>query len=164
FDSGADPKLATKKLLDEHKDAHLDAASGALTLPAVPAQVLQSATSLKELGAAVAKQTGVSKVFVKKDGDQVQIEGQINPFTVIGRLTISDLTPDPGEKILLLGEADFSFARGLAAELKGKNVVATSYEKTPGTMMHKGKEKPYKGAQENIEAAKKDGAQIVAGV
>jgi hypothetical protein len=84
-DNGADAKTATSKILKDHKDARLDTATGALTLPPVTAP--DASKPLAQVAADLAKQTGVSKVTVAATEDAISLKGEINPWTPLLTIT-----------------------------------------------------------------------------
>jgi hypothetical protein len=152
----ADPKQVTQELLSAHPDARFDETTGQLTLPRVASNAIEHAQSVAEIGRGFAEQTGVSKVTVQRAGNEIVFEGHINPHTAVGTLTLDDLQPGAGKKILLLGEANFSFARSLASQIRGEgNMVATSNESGAEIT------KKYASAESNIQGATENGAQIV---
>jgi hypothetical protein len=128
FSNGADAKSATEKILQDHKDAHLDKASGALTLPPVTAP--DSSKPLTEVAADLARQTGVSRVTVEKDEDGVALHGHINPNTPLTK------------KLAFKKRGDHVFAHALTklpAELRGYVTQAeliASASKIDGAISH----------------------------
>ncbi|HEX8108042.1 MAG TPA: hypothetical protein VF516_09965, partial [Kofleriaceae bacterium] len=123
-DTGGDPKTVTKELINSHKDAKYDKASGTLTLP--PVHGLAQAGSLEEIGSLVAQQTGVSKVFLKKNGEQTEIWAAINPQVKIEglptddailRLAVSRLTIVPFLKQMAAGAAVSVDERGVKGDI-----------------------------------------------
>ncbi|MFF5971222.1 hypothetical protein ACFY7C_06800 [Streptomyces sp. NPDC012769] len=82
--SGGDPRQVTKALLAAHKDAHYDKRSGTLRLPRATGG---TPSSLSDLGARIAAETGVSKVEARSKGDTVEFVGGINPATPVGAAT-----------------------------------------------------------------------------
>lgn len=65
-----------------------------------------------------------------------------------------DLDPQEGNKTLLLGEGDFSFALSLVKQIGGQKVVATSYDSQEEV------ENKYNKASQNISELKKQNATI----
>ncbi|WP_329036560.1 hypothetical protein OIE71_26320 [Streptomyces sp. NBC_01725] len=80
-ESGGNPKQVTQSLLAAHSDASYDKSSGTLKLPKAS---VRSPSSLSDLGAQVAADTGVSKVEVRRVGGTVEFVGGINPATPVG--------------------------------------------------------------------------------
>jgi hypothetical protein len=82
----------------------LDAASGRLTLPPLDAAALMQASSLQQLGAMLAQETGVSTISLQKTIDEegestVELTGQINPQTTL--MTLGRTDPPSGEPPLI---------------------------------------------------------------
>ncbi|MFB6987386.1 hypothetical protein [Streptomyces sp. NPDC056304] len=82
--TGGDPKQVTKSLLAAHSDARYDQPSGTLKLPKATGG---APSSLSDLGARIAADTGVSKVEVSRKGGAVEFIGGINPVTPLGQTT-----------------------------------------------------------------------------
>ena len=86
--TGATPAQVTEQLLAAHPDARLDAGSAALTLPPVNSAALAAATTIEALGTALASQTGVGSVTIRKTGDSITIIGSINPDVTLAEAQI----------------------------------------------------------------------------
>jgi len=83
------PAQVTKNLLNQHPDAHFDSNDGQLTLPPGSKAVFETPQTLSELGQLIAKQTGVSKVTITHQDNEITFEGHINPNTTLGRWDFS---------------------------------------------------------------------------
>ncbi|MBD2501105.1 Rossmann-like fold-containing protein [Anabaena azotica] len=157
-DGKGNPKQETKKILTEHKDAKYNKSVGQLTLPGIQQSVVENTTSLDQLGKVIASQTGVQKVLLSKKEKLIEIGVQINPYETVGTFSLENLTRGTGQKILLLGEANFSFAKSLAQNIGGQGIVATSYESGDEI------KKKYQAAKGNMQTVESQGAQIFHGV
>jgi hypothetical protein len=88
---GASPAQVTQRLLAEHPQATMNAASGALTLPPVNAAAAAGSRSIAQLGATLAQQTGVSGVTVRKQGNSITVIGSVNPDVTLGEAELPNL-------------------------------------------------------------------------
>jgi hypothetical protein len=128
--SEANPQQVTRNVLSSHPDARYDRESRRLTLPGVSENALERASSLAELGQAIAQETGVSKVTITKTGNSFELHGHINPGTTVGRIT-----PGSRDEKRLIYEAlaavrdEVLRQRGLA----GTNPAADPAQPTPPT-------------------------------
>jgi hypothetical protein len=105
-----DPKAVTQKLLSQHANAKFDRSSGTLTLPPLDPGELSGATTLAALGAAVAKETGVSRVTLQARDTGFALQGSINPY-----LSLATLAAGPPVK------GQLPLYRGLHFENKWKD-------------------------------------------
>jgi 25S rRNA (uracil2634-N3)-methyltransferase len=105
------------------------------------------------------------RIVVDKDNnngaDIVHVHGEVNPRLDSEKfelLTPEDLKPSEGNRILLLGEANFSFSLSLAKTIGGTGITATSYESEEKIKTQKRK------AGENISKLKNEGVKVEHGI
>ncbi|MFK7798740.1 MAG: Rossmann-like fold-containing protein [Aureispira sp.] len=148
------PKQVTNNILDSHKDAHYNDITRQLTLPHINSKRIKRASSVKELGRLISGETGVQNVILYKRDDYFELGVQINPYKTVGKFSSTDLEVEDNKKILLLGEANFSFAKSLANQIGGKGIIATSFESKDSILTK------YKSAKSNIRESKEKEVQI----
>jgi 25S rRNA (uracil2634-N3)-methyltransferase len=149
------PKQVTKNILNSHRDAHYNDITRELTLPHVNSKAIKRADNLNELGFLISRETGVQNIVLYKRDDYFELGVQINPYKTIGKFSSADLEIEDNKKILLLGEANFSFAKSLANQIGGKGIIATSFESKDSILTK------YKSAKSNIRESKEREVQIL---